>query len=86
MAGADGKPIKGVLHAGKTGHVYVHDAKDCSLIRFSEAMVPQENMWVLPTKDGGADAARREWRRGMVADGDQSRRSASPTRSTCTSR
>ena len=48
----DGKPIKGVLHAGKTGHVYVHDAKDCSLIRFSEAMVPQENMWVLPTKDG----------------------------------
>jgi len=26
--------------------------KDCSLIRFSEAMVPQENMWVLPTKEG----------------------------------
>ena len=25
---------------------------DCSLIRFSEAMVPQENMWVLPTKEG----------------------------------
>ena len=47
-----GETIKGVLHAGKTGHVYVHDAKDCSLIRFSEAMVPQENMWVLPTKDG----------------------------------
>lgn len=52
VAGKDGKPVKGVLHAGKTGHVYVHDAKDCSLIRFSEAMVPQENMWVLPTKDG----------------------------------
>jgi alcohol dehydrogenase (cytochrome c) len=52
VAGNDGKPIKGVLHAGKTGHVYVHDAKDCSLIRFSEAMVPQENMWTLPTKDG----------------------------------
>ena len=31
---------------------YVHDRKDCSLIRFSEAMVPQENMWVLPTKEG----------------------------------
>src|SRR5712671_2355967 len=30
----------------------VHDAKDCSLIRFSEAMVPQENMWTLPTKEG----------------------------------
>jgi len=41
-----------LLHGGKTGHVYVHDAKDCSLIRFSEAMVPQENMWVLPTKAG----------------------------------
>jgi alcohol dehydrogenase (cytochrome c) len=47
-----GNMVKGVLHAGKTGHVYVHDARDCSLIRFSEAMVPQENMWVLPTKDG----------------------------------
>ncbi|GGH25695.1 alcohol dehydrogenase [Alsobacter metallidurans] len=52
VADKDGKPIKGVLHGGKTGHVYVHDAKDCSLIRFSEAMVPQENMWVLPTKEG----------------------------------
>jgi glucose dehydrogenase len=38
--------------AGRTGHVYVHDARVCSLIRFSEAMVPQENMWVLPTKEG----------------------------------
>jgi alcohol dehydrogenase (cytochrome c) len=52
VAGPNGNPIKGVLHAGKTGHVYVHDARDCSLIRFSEAMVPQENMWVLPTKEG----------------------------------
>jgi len=52
VADKDGKPIKGVIHGGKTGHIYVHDAKDCSLIRFSEAMVPQENMWVLPTKDG----------------------------------
>jgi glucose dehydrogenase len=52
VAGRDGRPVKGVLHAGKTGHVYVHDARDCSLIRFSEAMVPQENMWTLPTKDG----------------------------------
>ena len=47
-----GKTVKGVIHGGKTGHVYVHDASDCSLIRFSEAMVPQENMWVLPTKAG----------------------------------
>jgi glucose dehydrogenase len=48
----DGKTIPGVIHAGKTGHIYVHDRKDCSLIRFSEAMVAQENMWTLPTKEG----------------------------------
>ena len=47
-----GKTIPGVMHAGKTGHVYVHDRKDCSLIRFSDAMVAQENMWVLPTPEG----------------------------------
>ncbi len=48
----NGKSVPGVLHAGKTGHVYVHDRSNCELIRFSEAMVPQENMWVLPTKEG----------------------------------
>lgn len=48
----DGKTVPGVIHAGKTGHVYVHKRDDCSLIRFSEAMIPQENMWVLPTKEG----------------------------------
>ena len=48
----DGKDVPAVIHGGKTGHVYVHNRKDCSLIRFSEAMVPQENMWVLPTKEG----------------------------------
>ena len=48
----DGNMVPGVLHGGKTGHVYIHNREDCSLIRFSEAMVPQENMWVLPTKDG----------------------------------
>jgi len=48
----DGNDVKGILHAGKTGHVYVHNADDCSLIRFSEAMVPQEDMWTLPTAEG----------------------------------
>jgi glucose dehydrogenase len=48
----DGNDSPGVLHCGKTGHVYVHNRDDCALIRFSEAMVPQENMWVLPTKEG----------------------------------
>ena len=52
VAGKDGGSVPGLLHGGKTGHVYVHDRRDCSLLRFSEAMVPQENMWVLPTKDG----------------------------------
>jgi len=47
-----GKMVPGVIHGGKTGHVYVHQRKDCSLIRFSQAMIPQENMWVLPTAAG----------------------------------
>ena len=50
--GKDGKLRKVAIHGGKTGHVYVHDRSTGELIRFSEAMVPQENMWVLPTKDG----------------------------------
>ncbi|MFT5349470.1 MAG: alcohol dehydrogenase (cytochrome c) [Planctomycetota bacterium] len=48
----DGTTVKGVLHAGKTGYVYVHRASDCSLIRHSEAMVLQQERWVLPTKEG----------------------------------
>ncbi|RMD64694.1 MAG: quinonprotein alcohol dehydrogenase [Alphaproteobacteria bacterium] len=48
----NGNTVPGLVHGGKTGHVYVHDRRDCSLIRFSEAMVPQENMWTLPTKEG----------------------------------
>jgi alcohol dehydrogenase (cytochrome c) len=50
--GKDGKMRKVVIHGGKTGHVYVHDRATGELIRFSQAMVPQENMWVLPTKEG----------------------------------
>ena len=47
-----GNMIPAVIHGGKTGHVYVHDRRDCSLIRYSQAMIPQENMWSLPTADG----------------------------------
>jgi alcohol dehydrogenase (cytochrome c) len=47
-----GSVVDGVLQAGKTGHVYVNKADDCSLIRFSEPMVPQKNMWALPTANG----------------------------------
>jgi PQQ-dependent dehydrogenase (methanol/ethanol family) len=48
----NGKTIPAVMHAGKTGYVYVHDRKDCSLIRFSEPMVAQEGRWTLPTPEG----------------------------------
>jgi alcohol dehydrogenase (cytochrome c) len=48
----DGKTVPGVIHAGKTGNVYVHNRKDCSLIRFSEPMVDQTGMWTLPTAEG----------------------------------
>ena len=51
-AGKGGAMQDVVIHGGKTGHIYVHDRKDCSMIRFSEAMVPQENMWTLPTATG----------------------------------
>jgi PQQ-dependent dehydrogenase (methanol/ethanol family) len=47
-----GKMRKVAIHGGKTGHVYVHDRATGELIRFSEAMIPQENMWVLPTPQG----------------------------------
>jgi alcohol dehydrogenase (cytochrome c) len=49
-----GKMVNGVLHGGKTGYVYVHDASDCSLIRYSEPMVMQRDRWVLPTKEGAS--------------------------------
>ncbi len=48
----DGNTVPGVIHAGKTGNVYVHNRKDCSLIRFSEPMVDQTGMWTLPTAEG----------------------------------
>ena len=47
-----GKAVPVAIHGGKTGHIYVHNRNDLSLIRVSEAMVPQENMWVLPTAQG----------------------------------
>jgi PQQ-dependent dehydrogenase (methanol/ethanol family) len=49
---ANGKMVDVVIHGGKTGHVYVHERGTGKVIRFSEAMIPQEGMWTLPTKDG----------------------------------
>jgi alcohol dehydrogenase (cytochrome c) len=52
VADKTGKMVPAVMHAGKTGNIYAHDRKDCSLIRFTEPMVPQEGMWTVPTKEG----------------------------------
>ena len=83
---ASGKMVDVVIHGGKTGHVYVHDRATGKLIRFSEAMIPQENMWVLPTQGRRAHAAGRERRRRMVADGGQSEAAHGVRARTCTSR
>jgi alcohol dehydrogenase (cytochrome c) len=47
-----GKVVPGVIHAGKTGYLYVHDARDCSLIRVSEPLIEVKNERALPTADG----------------------------------
>ena len=52
VKGANGKLVEVAIHGGKTGHVYVNDRATGKLIRFSEAMIPQENMWTLPTAQG----------------------------------
>jgi alcohol dehydrogenase (cytochrome c) len=43
---------KVVVHAGKTGWMYVLDAATGKLVRRSDAFVPQENMFALPTPEG----------------------------------
>jgi alcohol dehydrogenase (cytochrome c) len=48
----NGKMIPAVMHGGKTGHIYIHNRENGEMIRFSEAMIPQENMWTLPTATG----------------------------------
>lgn len=47
-----GKVVPAVIHGGKTGHVYVNNRETGELIRYSDAMIPQENMWTLPTATG----------------------------------
>mgnify|MGYP003875102047 CR=1 FL=1 len=44
---------KVVVHAGKTGWIYVLDAMTGKLVRRSDAFVPQENMFALPTGGQG---------------------------------
>jgi alcohol dehydrogenase (cytochrome c) len=50
IAMVGGKKV--VVHAGKTGWVYVLDAATGALVRRSDAFVPQENMFALPTAAG----------------------------------
>ena len=46
----DGRKV--VVHAGKTGWLYVVDASTGKLVRKSENFVPHENMFALPTEKG----------------------------------
>jgi len=48
----EGAIVPGVIHAGKTGYLYVHDARDCSLIRVSKPLVEVQNERALPTVNG----------------------------------
>src|SRR5437764_13313358 len=48
----DGRRVKAVGHAGKTGWYYVHHRATGKLIRKSQAFVPQENMFAQPTATG----------------------------------
>jgi PQQ-dependent dehydrogenase (methanol/ethanol family) len=50
VATIGGKKV--VIHAGKTGWVYVLDAATGKLVRKSQNFVPQENMFALPTPEG----------------------------------
>ncbi len=50
VATMGGKKV--VVHAGKTGWVYVLDAATGKLVRRSDNFVPQENMFALPTEKG----------------------------------
>src|SRR5213079_2698633 len=48
----DGRTIKAVGQAGKTGWFYVHDRRTGKLLLRSEPFVPQENMFARPTAGG----------------------------------
>ena len=52
VQGANGGMVPGVIHGGKTGWVYVHDAESGKLLRRSENMIPHENLFTPPTEEG----------------------------------
>jgi len=50
-----GDLVDAVIHGGKTGWAYIHDRQTGELIRRSEAMVEQRNLFSLPTKGQGTE-------------------------------
>jgi alcohol dehydrogenase (cytochrome c) len=48
----DGRSIKAVGQAGKTGWFYLHDRRTGELLLRSDPFVPQENMFARPTAEG----------------------------------
>jgi len=50
-----GELVDAVVHGGKTGWVYVHDRQTGKLLRRSEAMVEQRNLFALPTIGRGTE-------------------------------
>jgi len=50
-----GKNISVVVHAGKTGWVYVHDLKTGALVRRSDPMVEHKNLFSLPVPGKGTE-------------------------------
>ena len=52
VKGADGQTVPAVITGGKTGWVYVHDRATGKLIRRSDPMIPQANLFTQPTAAG----------------------------------
>jgi len=50
-----GELVNAVIHGGKTGWAYIHDRQTGELIRRSEAMIEQKNLFALPTKGLGTE-------------------------------
>ena len=65
---AEGKMVPAVLHAGKTGHIYVNRRDNCKQIRFSRGDGAAGEHVDAADRAGRPHAARRQWRRRVVAD------------------
>lgn len=52
---SNGKMVDAVVHGGKTGWAYIHDRETGKLLRRSEPMVEQKNIFALPTTGLGTE-------------------------------